>query len=134
MLISEVTNAQDQLNLLKKIIDNTWTAISAEAAAKAAARQQRAAASAAKPRARRTVVPATKVTATKPTAPTPSAANKAATANATTATKQAASSVQQNATISPTQTVAQQPRRVYPASTAKPIARLGRVTTDARFK
>ena len=37
MLIREVTSAQDQLNLLKRIIDSTWTAISAEAAAEAAA-------------------------------------------------------------------------------------------------
>lgn len=124
MLISEVTNAQDQLNLLKKIIDNTWTAISAEAAAEAAARQQRAVASAVKPRARRAVVPPTKPNASKPTAPTASATNKAATADVINTGTKATSTSQHNIAVSPVQAVAQQPRRVYPASTAKlkPIA------------
>ena len=35
MLIKEVTNAQDQLSLLKRVIDLTWSAISAEAAEEA---------------------------------------------------------------------------------------------------
>lgn len=57
MLIREVTNAQDQLNLLKRIIDSTWTAIAAEAAAEAAAKQQQAVATASKPRPRKTAPP-----------------------------------------------------------------------------
>ncbi len=43
MLIKEVTNAQDQLSLLKRVIDLTWSAISAEAAEEAASKQKRAA-------------------------------------------------------------------------------------------
>lgn len=125
MLILEVTNAQDQLNLLKKIVDSTWSAISAEAAAEAAARQQRAAAAAAKPRVRRAAKPIVKpvaksaaATAVKPTQA--SAAEKTAAA----IVPRGDTSVQQQAPLPQLQ-----PRRVYPSSSAKPkpIARLGRV-------
>ena len=129
MLILEVTNAQDQLNLLKKIIDNTWAAISAEAAAEVAARQQRAAASAAKPRPRRTSVQTTKATATKPTAsksPIAAAATNATLPNVASSADKAAAAVVQRGGAA-TQTQPQQPRRVYPSSTSKPIARLGKV-------
>lgn len=133
MLIREVTSPQDQLNLLKRIIDSTWSAISAEAAAEAAAKQQRAAAIAAKPRLRRTGVATTKIAATKPIAaksPTAAAANKATVANtASSAEKAAVAVVQRGGAATKTQTQPQQPRRMYPSSTAKPkpIARLGRV-------
>ena len=60
MLIREVTSAKDQLNLLKRIIDSTWTAISAEAAAEAAAKQQRTAATASTPRPRKAAPPVPK--------------------------------------------------------------------------
>jgi hypothetical protein len=123
MLILEVTNAQDQLNLLKKIIDSTWSAISAEAAAAAAAKQQRAAAAAAKPSVRRTVKPIVKPVA-KPTAPTAVKPTQA-----TAAEKTAAAIVQRGDTPLQQQMLQPQPRRVYPSTTAKlkPIARLGKV-------
>ena len=35
MKINEITNAQDQLELLRNIIDNTWTAIKQQADAQA---------------------------------------------------------------------------------------------------
>jgi len=124
MLILEVTNAQDQLNLLKKIIDSTWSAISAEAAAEAAAKQQRAAATAAKPRVRRTAKPHVKPVA-KPSAATAVKPNQASAAE-----KTAAAIVQRDTTQAQQQVQQLQPRRVYPSSTAKPkpIARLGKVT------
>jgi hypothetical protein len=120
MLILEVTNAQDQLSLLKKIIDSTWSAIAAQAAAEAAAKQQRAAASAAKPRVRRTSMPVVKAAASKPTTPKSAAINKSTVANAVVQHGDAATKIQSQP---------QQPRQVYPSSTAKPkpIARLGRV-------
>ena len=133
MLILEVTNAQDQLSLLKKIIDNTWSAIAAEAAAEAAAKQQRAAASAAKPRVRRTSAPVVKVAASKPTtpkSPKDAAATKATVANAASSAEKIANThVQRGDAATQMQSQPQQPRRVYPSSTAKPkpIARLGRV-------
>jgi len=125
MLILEVTNAQDQLSLLKKIVDSTWSAISAEAAAEAAVKQQRAATAAAKPRVRRAakpivkpVVKTTAATAVKPT-------------QATTAEKTAAAIVQRGAAQAQQQVQQPQPRRVYPSTTAKPIARLGKVAAVA---
>lgn len=123
MLIYEVTNAQEQLNLLKRIIDSTWSAISAEAAAEAAAKQQRAAAATAKPRVRRAVKPIAK--------PTPAATAQIAVkpTQASAAEKTAAAIVQRGYTQPKQQSPQPQPRRVYPSSTAKPkpIARLGRV-------
>jgi hypothetical protein len=135
MLILEVTNAQDQLNLLKRIVDSTWSAISAEAAAEAAARQQRAAAAAAKPRVRRAVVPTSKAVATKRTvskSPVAATANKETFPKAAGSADKAATSVVQRGSAA-TQTQPQQLRRVYPSSTAqpKPIARLGRVAAVA---
>jgi hypothetical protein len=123
MLILEVTNAQDQLNLLKKIIDSTWSAIAAEAAAEAAAKQQRAAAKAAKPRVRRTAKPIVKPAA-KPTASTAVKPTQASAAE-----KSAAAIVQRGDTQLQQQVLQPQPRRVYPSNTAKPkpIARLGKV-------
>jgi hypothetical protein len=129
MLILEVTNAQDQLNLLKKIIDSTWSEIAAEAAAEAAAKQQRAAAAAAKPRVRRAAKPnmkpvakSTAATAVKPT-------------QATAAEKTAAAIVQRGVTQSQQQVLQPQPRRVYPSTTAKPkpIARLGKVAAPLQI-
>ncbi len=70
MLIREVTSAEDQLNLLKRIIDSTWTAISAEAAAEAAAKQQQANAAANSPRPRKAAPPVPKPVATSNTAST----------------------------------------------------------------
>lgn len=127
MLILEVTNAQDQLNLLKKIVDSTWSAIAAEAAAEAAAKQQRAAASTAKPRVRRTAKPIVKPVA-KPTAPTAVKPNQAKSAE-----KTAAAIVQRGGTQLQPQSPQPQPSRVYPSTTAKPkpIARLGKVATVA---
>jgi hypothetical protein len=114
-LVLEVTNAQDQLNLLKKIIDSTRAAISAEAAAEIAAKQQRAAAAAAKPRVR----PAAKPISARAVKPT----------QATAAEKTAAAIVQRGDTQLQSQSLLPQPRHVYPSSTAKPkpIARLGKV-------
>ena len=125
MLILEVTNAQDQLNLLKKIIDSTWSAIAAEAAAEAAAKQQRAAATAAKPRVRRTAKPIVKPVA-KPTAATAVKPTQASAAE-----KSAAAIVQRGDTQLQQQVLQPQPRRTYPSTTAKPkpIARLGKVAT-----
>ena len=123
MLIREVTNAQDQLSLLKKIIDSTWSAIAAEAAAETAAKQQRAAVATAKPRVRRAakpiVKPVAKPTAAKAVKPTQDSA----------AEKSAAAIVQRDTTQAQQQVQQFQPRRVYPSSTAKPkpIARLGKV-------
>jgi hypothetical protein len=123
MLILEVTNAQDQLNLLKRIVDSTWSAIAAEAAAEAAAKQQHAAAAAAKPRVRRAakpiVKPVAKSTATIAVKPTQASA----------AEKTAAAIVQRGDTQAQQQVLQPQPRRVYPSSTAKPkpIAHLGKV-------
>jgi glucan-binding YG repeat protein len=54
MKMNEVTNAEDQLALLRLIIDNTWTAIRQEAAAQA---RQKASSKAFKPRASRQVAP-----------------------------------------------------------------------------
>jgi hypothetical protein len=124
MLILEVTNAQDQLNLLKKIIDSTWSAISAEAAAEATARQQRAAAAAAKPRVRRAAKPIVKPVEK------PTAATVIKPPQATTADKTAAAVVQRGDTQLQQQVLQPQPRRVYPSTTAKPkpIALLGKVT------
>lgn len=126
MLILEVTNAQDQLSLLKKIVDSTWSAIAAEAAAEAVAKQQRAAA-AAKPRVRRTAKPIVKPVA-KPTAPTAVKPNQAKSAE-----KTAAAIVQRGGTQLQPQSPQPQPSRVYPSTTAKPkpIARLGKVATVA---
>jgi hypothetical protein len=123
MLIYEVTNAQDQLNLLKRIVDSTWSAISAEAAEEAAAKQQRAAAAAAKPRVRRASKPIVNPVA-KPTAPTAVKPTQASAAE-----KTAAAIAQRDTTQLQHQVQQPQPRRVYPATTAKPkpIARLGKV-------
>lgn len=130
MLILEVTNAQDQLNLLKRIVDSTWSAIAAEAAAAAAAKQQRAAASAAKPRVRRAAKPIVKPVAK------PTAATAVKPTQATTAEKTAAAIVQQDTTQAQPQVQQPQPRRVYPSSTAKskPIARLGKVAWTSSTK
>jgi hypothetical protein len=123
MLIYEVTNAQDQLNLLKRIVDSTWSAISAEAAEEAAAKQQRAAAAAAKPRVRRASKPIVNPVA-KPTAPTAVKPTQASAAE-----KTAAAIVQRDTTQAQQQVLQPQPRHVYPSTTAKPkpIARLGKV-------
>lgn len=123
MLILEVTNAQDQLNLLKRIVDSTWSAIAAEAAAEAAAKQQRASAAAAKPRVRRTAKPIVKPVV-KPTAATAVKPTQASAAE-----KTAAAIVQRDTTQAHPQSLKPQPRRVYPSTTAKPkpIARLGKV-------
>jgi hypothetical protein len=123
MLILEVTNAQDQLNLLKRIVDSTWSAISAEAAAEAAAKQQRAAAAAAKPRVRRTAKPHAKPVA-KPTAATALKPTQASAAE-----KTAAAIVQRDTTQLQQQVLQPQPRRAYPSTAAKPkpVARLGKV-------
>jgi hypothetical protein len=123
MLIHEVTNAEDQLKLLKRIIDSTWSAIAAEAAAEAAARQQRAAATAAKPRVRRAAKPIVKPVAK------PSAATAVNPTQASAAEKTAAAIVQRGDTQLQQQVQQPQPRRVYPSTTAnpKPIARLGKV-------
>jgi hypothetical protein len=116
MLILEVTNAQDQLNLLKKIVDSTWSAISAEAAAEAAAKQQRAAAIAAKPRVRRAAKPHAKSVSK------PAAATAVKPTQASAAEKTAAAIVQRGDTQLQQQVLQPQPRRVYPSTTAKPIA------------
>jgi hypothetical protein len=123
MLILEVTNAQDQLNLLKKIIDSTWSAIAAEAAAEAAARQQRAAAAAAKPRVRRSAKPTIKPVAKS------AAANAVKPTQTSAAEKTAAAVVRRGDTQLQQQVLQPQPRRVYPSTTAKPkpIARLGKM-------
>ena len=128
MLILEVTNAQDQLSLLKKIVDSTWSAIAAEAAAETAAKQQRAAASAAKPRVRRAAKPIAKSV--------PKAAATAVKPTQDAAAKKTAAAIVQRGDTSVQQQVPQsqlQPRRVYPSSTAKPkpIARLGKVAAAA---
>jgi hypothetical protein len=127
MLILEVTNAQDQLSLLKKIIDNTWSAISAEAAAEAAAKQQRAAAAAAKPRVRRAAKPIAK------SAPKAAAATGIKPTQANAAEKTAAAIVQLDTTQAEPQVLQSLPRSVHPSSTAKPkpVARLGKVATVA---
>jgi hypothetical protein len=123
MLIHEVTHAEDQLKLLKRIIDSTWSAIAAEAAEEAAAKQQRTATAAAKPLVRRTAKPIVKSVA-KPAAPTAVKPTQA-----TTAEKTAAAIVQRDTTQAQQQVLQPQPRRVYPSTTAKPnpIARLGKV-------
>lgn len=123
MLILEVTNAQDQLNLLKRIVDSTWSAIAAEAAAEAAVKQQRAAASAAKPRVRRATKPHAKSVAK------PAAAIAVKPTQSSAAEKTAATIVQRGDTSAQRQAPQSQPRRVYPSTTAKPkpIARLGKV-------
>lgn len=134
MLIQEVTNAQDQLNLLKKIVDSTWSAIAAEAAAEEVARQQRAAATAAKPRARRSSAPITTAAATKTTAPKSSAAaaTKAPEPAAASGVDKNSGAVQRDSAAALAQTQMPQlaqPRRAYPANTVKrmPVARLGKV-------
>ncbi len=135
MLIREVTSAQDQLNLLKRIIDSTWTAISAEAAAEAAAKQQRAAATASTPRLRKAAPPKPKPAVTPNIAPTP---NKKAPEK-----KQTSTAVKYP--VQPVQAPVQppQPRRVFPAPNPKkpvafeppkPVARLGKVTTQPVYK
>lgn len=135
MLIREVTNAQDQLNLLKRIIDSTWTAISAEAAAEAAAKQQQAVATANSPRPRKTAPPKPK------SAVTP---NTAFTADKKSPEKKQASTATKN-TEQPVQPPAQQQqsRRVFPAPNTqkpvgfeppKPVARLGKVTAQPVYK
>lgn len=127
MLILEVTNAQDQLSLLKKIIDTTWSAIAAEAAAETAAKQQRAAASSAKPRVRRAAKPIAKSIAK------PAAATAFKPTQASAAEKTAPAIVQRDTTQAQQQVQQLQPRRVYPSTTAtpKPVARLGKVATVA---
>lgn len=135
MLIREVTNAEDQLNLLKRIIDSTWSAISAEAAQEKAAKQQRAAVTAAKPKPRkRPRVPPKRGDAAKaitPKSTTPPQAQQAATP---TSPQQ---STQPNQAAATNTTQAPQPRRVYPSAKptstevpiqTMPIARLGKVT------
>ena len=135
MLIREVTSAQDQLNLLKRIIDSTWTAISAEAAAEAAAKQQRAAATASTPRPRKTASPNLKPAA---------AANTASMSNIKSPKNKQTSNAVKN-TAQPVQPLAQpqQPRRVFPAPNPKepvafeppkPIARLGKVVAQPIYK
>lgn len=135
MLIREVTSAEDQLNLLKRIIDSTWTAISAEAAAEIAVKQQRAAATASKTRPRKVAPPKSK--------------SVAATNTAFTADKKSPENNQTSAatksTVQPVQPLAQpqQPRRVFPAPNPKklvgyeppkPIARLGKVAAQPIYK
>ena len=135
MLIREVTSAQDQLNLLKRIIDSTWTAISAEAAAEAAAKQQRTAATVTKPRPRKAASPAHQSAAV---------VNPASTTNKKSPEKkQPSTAVKNNA--QPVQPLAQQqqPRRVFPAPNPKklvgfeppkPVARLGKVASQPVYK
>lgn len=135
MLIREITSAQDQLNLLKRIIDSTWTAISAEVAAEAAAKQQRAAATASTPPPRKAAPPKPKPAVTPNTAPTPDKKSPEK--------KQTSTAVKN--TAHPVQPIAQsqQPRRVFPAPSPqkplafeppKPVARLGKVTTQPVYK
>lgn len=135
MLIREVTNAQDQLNLLKRIIDSTWTAISAEAAAEAAAKQQRTAATTSTPPPRKAALPAPKPAVTPNTASTSN--KKAPEKNQTSTAVINIAQPDQPLTQTP------QPRRVYPAPNprkplafepAKPIARLGKVTAQPVYK
>ena len=135
MLIREVTSAEDQLNLLKRIIDSTWTAISAEAAAEAAAKQQRVATTASKPRPRKAMPPAPKPAVTPNTA---SASDKKAPER-----KQTSKAVKNNAQPVQPRAQQQQPRRVFPAPNnnkpvafepPKPIARLGKVAAQPIYK
>ena len=131
MLIQEVTNAEDQLSLLKKIFDNTWSTVAAEAQAEKAAQQQRAAAAASKPRARRTAKPIAK--------PVPKAATTAVKPTQATAAEKTAADIVQRGDTSAQQQAPQsqlQPRRVYPSTTAKPkpLARLGKVATVANLQ
>ena len=135
MLIREVTSAQDQLNLLKRIIDSTWTAIAAEAAAEAAAKQQRAAITANKPRPSKAALPVPKSVA---------AANTATTPDKKAPEKKQTSTTTKN-TAQPVQPPAQQqqPRRVFPAPNTpkpvafeppKPVASLGKVAVQPVYK
>ncbi len=134
MLIREVTSAEDQLNLLKRIIDSTWSAISAEAAREKAAKQQRATAAAAKPKPRKRprIQPkrggaAKAITPKSTTPPQPQHAAAQQSPQQPTQPNQAAAT---NATQVP------QPRRAYPSpkstptevpTEVMPIARLGKV-------
>ena len=134
MLIREVTSAEDQLNLLKRIIDATWSAISAEAAQEKSAKQQRAAAAKPKPRKRPRIQPkrggaAKTIT---PKSNTPPQAQSAATPPSPQQQTQPNQAAATNAAQSP------QPRRVYPSpkptstevpTKTMPIARLGKVAT-----
>lgn len=145
MLIQEVTNAQDQLSLLKRIFDNTWSAVAAEAQAEKAAQQQRAAAAASKPRARRAAPPAPKRAADTSTAPT-AQKNVPQQPKATAAERTAAQLVlrsqndaQAQQSQQPQQPTQTQQRRSYPArqqakpklyAPPKPVARLGKVVAQ----
>lgn len=133
MLIREVTSAQDQLNLLKRIIDSTWTAISAEAAAEEVAKQQRAASTPKGPKPARPKTPAPKPAIKKaPATPSNKPAKAASNQPAVSATNTS------NSTATLPGVVPQ--RRVYPAPTVKPVqkqtamplARLGRVGIQAQ--
>lgn len=128
MLIREVTSAKDQLNLLKRIIDSTWTAISAEAAAEEVAKQQRAASTPKAPKPARPKTPALKPAIKKDPA-TPS--KKPAKAPTNMPAALAPNTSNRTATLPGVVPL----RRVYPAPTVKPVqkqtamplARLGRV-------
>lgn len=135
MLIREVTSAEDQLNLLKRIIDSTWTAISAEAAAEAAAKQQQAVTTANSTRPRKAAPPKPKSVA---------AANTASATDKKSTEKKQTSTAFKN-TTQPVQPLAQpqQPRRVFPGPNPKklvgyeppkPIARLGKVAAQPVYK
>ncbi len=135
MLIRVVTNAKDQLNLLKTIIDSTWSAIAAEAGAEAVAKQKRAAAAATDPKPRKAPKPK-RVAA--PTAPRKKPPTKPQASMA----PQAAPAALPNTQATQNQSQLPQPRRVYPTptqaptttlnvtpTTTMPIARLGKMAT-----
>ena len=135
MLIREVTTPDDKLRLLKSIIDNTWSAMSAEVAAEKLAQQQRAAA-AARQRPRRAAAPTPKRGADASTAST-AQKNTPPQAQASTAEKTAAQLVLKGQTAASAQQA--QKRGSYPTKAQpkaqlyappKPVARLGKVVRE----
>lgn len=135
MLIREVTTPDDKLRLLKTIIDNSWSAMSAEVAAEKLAQQQRAAA-AARRRPRRTPSTKPKRGADASTAPT-TQKNAPQQAQASTAEKTAAQLVLKGQTAANGQqgqkrgsypTKAQPKPQLY--APPKPLARYGKVVRE----
>ena len=59
MRINEITDAQGQLELLRTVIDNTWTAIAQQAEQERRAEAERKAQAKLKPRSRKAVKPPT---------------------------------------------------------------------------
>lgn len=132
MLIREVTSAKDQLDLFRTIIDSTWSAISAEAAAEEVAKKKCAAAAASKPKPRKAPKPNLAATPTAPIKKQPTKSQVPKEQNA----------AQSNTQATQNQPQVPQPRRVHPTPTqastttpnveptaTMPVARLGKVDT-----